>query len=332
MRLSSRLFSGVARAAVPAIFKHSKLNSTLTLPYVEGQLPHSILLAHYTAGMDVEYMHSDQLDGIQYSVMLTKLPQNMLMLANRGVFADPGTLIYRFELPFHTEAHIAGISTHYKQALVSLRPFINVQKMEKIELEGDFSRHFSLYAAHGQQVQVRYVFDPKAMQHTIDYCNSYLWEILADELYLVVLPGSAPTSGNILDHTVRFIHEIQPALINQLPGHDLPHRTPYGKNRGEPMKCPVCQSVLSEQSHWYECPAQHGRLISGREIIAVKKGEINVTGLDEKSAASHKELTCPHCQANMEMVDYQSTGIIIDSCSKCHYRWVDAGELRRIAV
>ena len=41
-------------------------------------------------------------------------------------------------------------------------------------------------------------------------------------------------------------------------------------------------------------------------------------------------LYCPNCSNKMDKVDYNLTGIIIDSCTACPYRWLDAGEVAKI--
>lgn len=100
------------------------------------------------------------------------------------------------------------------------------------------------------------------------------------------------------------------------------------------MKCPVCHKPLqATQDDSFLCPENHGVLLTGAHLI--EKDEQLVSALDsaipELSERNH-EITCPHCSSAMHRTDYNGTGIMIDSCIKCHYRWLDGGEFRKIVT
>ncbi|QQS18042.1 zf-TFIIB domain-containing protein [Candidatus Saccharibacteria bacterium] len=67
-----------------------------------------------------------------------------------------------------------------------------------------------------------------------------------------------------------------------------------------------------------------------KDIQLESKVEVMETDTSAPIPKRDSELVCPHCGAIMNRVDYNSTGIIIDSCIKCHYRWLDRGEFGKI--
>lgn len=97
------------------------------------------------------------------------------------------------------------------------------------------------------------------------------------------------------------------------------------------MLCPACSVTLSESSQgMLMCPTGHGILITGRFLSDIE----DAPSIPEKSIQAVGDtkhaVTCPHCAAVMHKVDYNHTGIVIDSCAECHYRWLDAGEYQKI--
>jgi hypothetical protein len=44
----------------------------------------------------------------------------------------------------------------------------------------------------------------------------------------------------------------------------------------------------------------------------------------------NKQINCPNCHKTMTKLNYNNTGILIDSCSNCPYRWLDRGEISKI--
>lgn len=100
------------------------------------------------------------------------------------------------------------------------------------------------------------------------------------------------------------------------------------------MKCPECaQTLKTFNRDCFVCSDGHGALIFNKHlrekdedlVSKIEQGEM----LPVSTQRTHS-IACPHCGTLMHQVDYNSTGIIIDSCLKCHYRWLDRGELRKI--
>jgi len=71
--------------------------------------------------------------------------------------------------------------------------------------------------------------------------------------------------------------------------------------------------------------------MSGKLLGELK--ELNIpdeTPSAQSQDTAKKNLICPHCSAPMQKVNYNDTGIIIDSCTNCPYRWLAAGEIEKI--
>src|SRR5436305_4122052 len=97
------------------------------------------------------------------------------------------------------------------------------------------------------------------------------------------------------------------------------------------MRCPICNSPLTETDGVFMCPLGHGTLMSGKLLGELK--ELNIPDEAPSTLAqdtAKKSLNCPHCSAPMQKVNYNDTGIIIDSCTNCPYRWLAAGEIEKI--
>ncbi|SRR5258708_7907939 len=97
------------------------------------------------------------------------------------------------------------------------------------------------------------------------------------------------------------------------------------------MHCPICNNLLTETDGVFMCPSGHGTLMSGKLLGELK--ELHIP--DEAPSAqaqdtAEKNVTCPHCSAPMQKVNYNNTGILIDSCTNCPYRWLAAGEIAKI--
>lgn len=80
------------------------------------------------------------------------------------------------------------LATHLPNMVISSTSYPILAKGEKIELEGDFNKYFSVYATKEQEVTVRYFLTPDIMAALIDTCKGYHIEIIDDNfiLYLVV--------------------------------------------------------------------------------------------------------------------------------------------------
>ncbi len=97
------------------------------------------------------------------------------------------------------------------------------------------------------------------------------------------------------------------------------------------MYCPICKKSLTRYEPALLCPAGHGVLVTGRFL-----GDIEKTSLEDNipPGSSHintsHHLICPRCSGQMQKVNYNHTGIIIDVCISCSYRWLDKGEVNKI--
>ena len=93
------------------------------------------------------------------------------------------------------------------------------------------------------------------------------------------------------------------------------------------MKCPICSSDLQKNDDYYICSNKHGVLINSKHLV--NKHKVKIDDVHD-SESSDKQIPCPKCKNIMHKTDYNNTGVMIDSCMKCHSRWLDAGEFRKI--
>jgi Zn-finger nucleic acid-binding protein len=101
------------------------------------------------------------------------------------------------------------------------------------------------------------------------------------------------------------------------------------------LKCPACSSTLNGLLQGaYVCNNAHGVLLSGKLLASRNESLVQQLEIyDKRSNFSEKNLDfmkCPNCNSIMTQVNYNHTGILIDSCVNCPYRWLDRGELRAI--
>lgn len=102
-------------------------------------------------------------------------------------------------------------------------------------------------------------------------------------------------------------------------------------NYTENPACPRCSKVLSRDDSASYCPDGHGYLLTSKSLRNLEDGRINEADYKaNKARNAHARARCPVCSEKMKPVDYCLSGIIIDSCSKCHHRWLDAGEITGI--
>ncbi|MBZ5578802.1 MAG: zf-TFIIB domain-containing protein [Acidobacteriia bacterium] len=108
-----------------------------------------------------------------------------------------------------------------------------------------------------------------------------------------------------------------------------------------PLPCPVCavplvKAAVADQEVLY-CKQCRGLLVSMHifpglldELRARRDGHARVqTPLDRKAFDRH--LDCPQCHQGMDTHPYDGPGnVVIDSCSRCDWNWLDSGEMSRI--
>lgn len=285
-----------------------------------------LIMAYYTQGHALSQLATGKINNMRYAaLMTTAMPETLGAEQNTG----PGALIYTLNLPFNTQAHIVGVSQKYAISSAFLESYLKLSNLEEITLEGDFPNTFSIFAEPGQDVQVRYILDPKAMQFAVDYCASNFWEIAGDEMYIVATADQKGSMDLVTDST-KFVEEIRPRFNKPNPGDDpVHHETPYGEYDGDPLQCPICQKTMVLNTDWQTCPANHGILINGRYVIEIRYKEL-AAPVELAKPVEHGVITCPNCHNQMQPVNYQQTGVIIDSCNKCPFRWLDSTEAAKI--
>ncbi|HEX4774735.1 MAG TPA: zf-TFIIB domain-containing protein [Candidatus Saccharimonadales bacterium] len=290
----------------------------------------SAIISYYTAGHSLTNAQKGRLNGQHYSVLVTT-PIEENHAAHDISFTNETSLIYTLDLPFNTEVHLVGLSKKYKIDVFKFETFLLANNMEKIQLEGDFSDYYALYGAKGQQFQARYVLDLAAMEFVVDYCRNNFWEINSSELYFVI--ASDQQGENIIEEGQKFTEQIKPAL---LPGESgaptVKHEAAYGEYDGPPLKCPLCQQtmVMSDENSTQACPGGHGILLNAKDLRGLRHREFTFQA-DPTKTQKHDPLVCPNCKNPMIEVDFEDSGVIIDSCEHCPFRWLDANEISEIA-
>ena len=222
----------------------------------------SNIIAYYSAGHGLVNAARGKVNNIGYSILLTGplLPES----ARTAAFVTDEAIIYTLDLPFNTEAHIVGLSKKYSIDRLQFASFLITNGMEKVNLEGDFSDHFDIYAVKGQQFQVRYVLNPEAMQYVANYCTAHFWEINSSEMYFVASTTDAADRSNIVTESLQFVQQIQPALKAGEPGAPAVHHdVPYGEYDGPALSCAICAKAMTMHEAWQACPAGHGILLNG---------------------------------------------------------------------
>lgn len=57
-------------------------------------------------------------------------------------------------------------------------------RLNKVELEGDFPKRFSLYCTPGAELELLQLFDPGDMAYFVDFCRAYDFELYRDTIYI----------------------------------------------------------------------------------------------------------------------------------------------------
>ncbi len=285
----------------------------------------SAIISYFTAGHGLINVNRGKLGDMSYALYATT-PEGPTA-AKSLAYVEEDAAIYVLDLPFNTESHFIGLSKDHRLNRLQFENFLQANNMEKVVLEGDFPDHFDMYAAPGQQFQVRYVLDPEAMAYVVDYCRSHFWEINNAELYFVVTNADAE-GLSIVEQSQKFVTQIQPALLPGQPGAPVVHHeVPYGTYEGPALRCPICQKPLVLHDAWQACPDNHGILISGRHLARLHAGELQIPSLTTGADTPHGQLTCPNCHNLMVNTSYEGGQVKIDSCEHCPFRWLDASEI-----
>ena len=243
------------------------------------------------------------------------------------VYSDtPVYGLYTVELPFVAAAHLVGLSNEQKLPIVV---DVHNSALEPVALEGDYAQHFALFADKQEQVEARYVFDPKAMAFTIDFCKQFNWEIVGDSLFF--LSSNSMPSFELVD---QFISEIRPAIDSGKKPRRHSHDLPYVTIQPLKMDCPICSERLQPVTQWLACFNHDGILVTGEQLLKLRQRAypaLLTAALKSQKEKGEKTLVCPHCQAPMRATLYQHTEIAVDVCTRCRYRWLDYKEADEIA-
>jgi Zn-finger nucleic acid-binding protein len=238
--------------------------------------------------------------------------------------------VFALDLPFNTQTHLLGLSTEHGIDRLQFENFMKANGLVKVVLEGDFRDYFDIYAAPGQDVAVRTVLNPETMDFVVDYCRTHFWEINASTLYIVA-SESDKGADDIVGKSQQFVQQVKPALLPGDPGAaPVHHETPYGEYDGPALLCPICQKTMTQTDNWQACPDGHGVLLNGRDLIRLHQHNLTIPS-DAAKAQQHGSLSCPNCHSQMESVNYEETGVTIESCPTCPFRWLDADAMIKLA-
>lgn len=285
----------------------------------------SVLLTYYTDGSSVLPLASGKLGDMHYTAFLAGQSQVIA-----GGYSQPA-LLYRVELPYASNTHLVGIPKGKNAE--QLDPSQGKSLLEKVTLEGNYEKYFTLFAAKGMGSDTQYVLDPKAMVFTIDFCQSHSWEIVDNELYFAQTTSNIPEDPTLMaDDVVQFVKEIEPAIAKPLTSKQIHQRTPYHEERRTNLRCPICNQVLTNQTFYLSCPKNDGVLVKGSSLLSHVEGKRQIPDLPNSIVVPEREkqLQCPSCSQIMQHVRYNGGSTIIDSCINCPYRWLDNDEVSRV--
>lgn len=96
------------------------------------------------------------------------------------------------------------------------------------------------------------------------------------------------------------------------------------------MHCPICIESLSETDTGNLCPKGHGVLLTSKQLRDIENLTLSSAGDQSDAMLRAPSINCPQCGQSMEVVNYNSTGILIDACTICHIRWLDSKEAHKI--
>lgn len=164
----------------------------------------SILLTVYTLGVDIQKVSDGHLEGLHYNLLLTTdLPKyekevyvgGVVGTIEKPVSAEPlpvdmrrapaGKIILGLDLPTKSQVHILGFTANDQNLPKLLENTRLDNRMTKVQLEGDFPDFFKLYCTTGREIELREVLDPTRMAFLIDFCSTFNFELVGNNVYFV---------------------------------------------------------------------------------------------------------------------------------------------------
>lgn len=276
----------------------------------------SVLMSFYTYGAKLIPIEKGLIGDMHFSAFISNEQSKL-----SGI---PDSFIYQVVLPFSTTIHLLGIPK--KAGAIQLDPAKSGSIMEKVELEGDYNDYFELYCEKGMQEDVRVVLNPEAMLFTLNFCQSQNWEIVGNELYFVLASNMKVSDNNstIASEVTEFINEIKPVIAKPLTDQDKALLTPYGDDFRNDLKCPACNSLLTNNDPYFYCKNGDGYLINGATLEKIKSDNLRLADLPTSTSSKllPSSIVCPSCGNNMIKTNYEGGATIIYSCTNCIYRWL----------
>ena len=103
------------------------------------------------------------------------------------------------------------------------------------------------------------------------------------------------------------------------------------------MNCPACKNPMIilelNQVEIDYCSACKGIWLDNGELELIfsnsKQKEI-LNYFSVKKDFDEAKRRCPVCKKKMDKVEFEKTGIVLDSCTKNHGLWFDNGELKSL--
>lgn len=277
----------------------------------------SILFSHY-ADCELHPLKQGRTDGYHY---------NKILALDLNTKQYRSAAIIQVFLPFSAKIHLLGIPNDDRH--IQLKP---TKGMEKVNLEGDFAKYFTLYCEKGQQTTARYVLDPKAMGFIADFCTTHNWEIINNELLFIHSTNAIPSAQDptfMWEDVDSFIDEIKPAIALPLPSETNKHKLPYGYENRNSLQCPICTENMPRHEDYFVCK-NHGALMRAKDIRRLRNRTLSMHINNDDLTRTTSIVTCPGCKERMEKVMYNIGLATIDSCDNCGYRWLNSNDIHAI--
>lgn len=143
------------------------------------------------SGGNLTPLHTGSVEGYTYSF----------------IAAQDGRIIILVYLKQSTFLHVVAVGDH--SGLDSKFSFVELNaRLNKVQLEGDFPKRFSLYCTPGAELELLQLFDPADMAYFVDFCRAYDFELYKDTIYI-----SQAADANTQGDTTVLITDIESFLV-----------------------------------------------------------------------------------------------------------------------